>query len=87
MRRSSEPTGTDKEARSAHLCHGLRASHHSVNLSGQPAEGEHCCSEHQQEAQQEVGNRVEAQILEIPLRKDLKGVADFERYSTWKLTS
>lgn len=57
------------------LRHGPRVSfsRHSVNLGGQPAEGEHCCSEHQQEAQQEVGNRVEDQILVIPLRKDLKG--------------
>lgn len=69
------PARTDREARSARLCHGPRASfsRHSVNLSRQLAEGEHCCSEHQQEAQQEVGNTVEDQILEIPLRKDLKG--------------
>lgn len=37
-----------------HLCHGPTAgiSHHGVNLSRQPAEGDCCCSEHQQE----VGN-------------------------------
>lgn len=40
------------------LCHGPPASisFHSVSLHSQPAEGEPCCSEHQQEAQQEVGN-------------------------------